>query len=115
MLKKTLFLIFLLSFSALSFAKNIDSTLIVMPYKPGDWAYHYAIVAVNHNSKSVGNAITLPVSVSDTISLIQVAAMNAMPKIDDTCRNIIIREEGTHHLLFQLENDWLIHCQYFQN
>ena len=113
MLKKLFLFAMLLSAASLSFAKNVpDSSLIVAPFMPSEWGYINATVSFNQQSSVVGNSIVLPVSVQDTVSLIKVAAMNAEPRIDDSCRNIQIQESGMHQLVFELKNDWIIHCQY---
>jgi hypothetical protein len=112
MLKKTVFLALLLNFSTFSFAENADSKLTVAPYNLSEWGYQYATVAVNNNPPTqVRYGITIPVAVNDNISLV-VYAMNSRPQLDDSCKNIQIREEGSHQLLFELRKDWLIHCQY---
>lgn len=112
MLKKTIFLALLLGSSSLSFAKNLDSTLTVAPYNPSDWGYMGATVTINNGSpRNVGTGITIPVSLNNDISL-AVYAMNAKPRLADSCQNIQIHEEGTHQLLFELKRDWLIHCRY---
>ncbi len=111
MLKKTMFLALLLSSSSLSFAKHLDSTLTVAPYHPSEWGYIAATATINNGSpNTVGTGVTLPVSLNNNISLI-VFAMNSRPKLADSCQNIQIHDEGPHRLLFELKEDWLIHCR----
>ena len=111
MLKKTVLFAFLLSSSSLSFAKNVDSTLTVAPNDPSGWAYMGATVSINDTAIGIYDGVTVPVALNDHISL-AVYAMNVKPKLDDSCQNIQIREEGKHQLLFELRGDWLIHCRY---
>ena|SRR5579883_2583520 len=112
MLKKTILFGLLLSATSFSFAKNLDSTLIVAPDNPDDWGYMGATVTINNNPpQEVGSVTTLPVSLHDHIAL-SVYAMNAKPALSDSCQHIEIQEEGHHELLFKLENDWLVDCHY---
>ena len=67
---------------------------------------------MKNNQFVVNDGITVPVSINDNISL-SVAAFNAKPKLDDSCQHIQIHEKGSHQLLFELKNDWLIHCRYW--
>jgi len=120
MLKKTFLLAFLLAIPAVSFASgNGNSTLTVTPYNPSTWGYQAATVTVsNHSPKvsdgvaiSVGGGVTIPVSLNNKIVL-TVYAMNAKPKLANSCQNIQIYSEGAHQLLFELKDDWFIHCRY---
>jgi hypothetical protein len=112
MLKKPLLFALLLSTSAFSFASNMTSaTLTVAPYNPSNWGYMNATVSDTKLPRVVSSGITFPVSVSDTVSLIKVAAMNVYPQIDGSCRNVQMHE-GPHQLVFELKKDWLIHCRY---
>jgi hypothetical protein len=113
MLKKSILLTLLLSASSLTFAKNIDSTLTVVPNDPASWRYINAYIIVNNIYRNVVNSgITFQVSPNDTVSLTKVIAMNGIqPKIDNSC-NIRIQEEGKHQLLFELKPDWIVYCRY---
>ena len=112
MSKKTLFFAILLSAASLSFAKNSNSTLTVIPYDTFMWGYLDAEFTINQTLHLVGKKITLPVSPNDVFSLTDVKVMEVYPTIDDSCKNIRLNEEGAHQLLFKEEGDWAIHCRY---
>ncbi len=114
MLKKIILLAFLFGSSSLSFAKVPDSTLTVAPYNVDMWGYMGATVVVNHGPPlGVGTGITMRVPLNSDISL-TVYAMNTKPSLASSCQNIQVREEGAHQLLFELKEDWLIHCRYIK-
>lgn len=112
MLKKTIFLTFLLSTAAFSLDQHGDATLVVTPSHPEVWGYQGATLTVNHGLKyAVSNHVIIPVAINDAIS-VDVYAMNAHPKLADSCKNIRVIEKGTHTLQFELQPDWLVHCRY---
>ena len=113
MFKQSFLLALFLSISISSLANNIHSTLAVAPINPSNWGYHYATVRVNKNMPEhfVGTGVQIPVSINDRIVL-TVYAMNAKPRLSESCQHIQIQQEGMHELLFELQPDWLIHCRY---
>ena len=112
MLKKITLVIL---FSTISFnsAYALPKTaLLVAPYQGDQWGYIYSVVKMNDQQKyEIKQGATIPVNVGDKITL-NVVAMNASPRLDQSCQNLQIQSEGVHAMLFELEKDRLVHCQY---
>ena len=113
MLKKTFLSALFFCSASLNFA-SAAPTLTVAPYQPATWAYINAKIFIHSETKDVNDSITVHVSENvDTFSLTDVVIGNGIhPKIHATCKNIQIEEDFNHQMIFHLENDYQIHCQY---
>lgn len=112
MLRKFIFTAAVLSATPFAYAKHSDTTLTVAPNAPSTWEYVSSLLIINNYFRmSIGDGITIPVQTGDEVDLM-VRAMNAQPRLHDSCRGIQIKSEGKHQLLFELQKDWMIHCQY---
>lgn len=112
MLKKSFASIFLFCLASHSLANNVSTTQItITPLKPDEWAYEAATIRINQEPPiAINTGITLPVNLNDKLTL-TVHAMNAQPRLSDSCQHLKIRSKGSHQLNFKLDN-WLIDCVY---
>jgi hypothetical protein len=114
MFKKIILSTVILSFSSGLFAAN-SGTTITVAHDPSGWGYMNGYVSIIHQNHQQWHLIngggTWPVSIGDVVSL-QITAVNSGPKNDVSCNDIQINEDGSHQLIFKLENDHLIHCRY---
>ena len=109
---KHLFVTFMsVAISALPIGVASAGKLSIKPDSSG-WSYIGAEITINDTAHhAVNNGITIPVVKDDRVKL-TVIAMNARPRMADTCQHIKINDNDDHDLIFKLEPDWLVHCYY---
>lgn len=112
MLRKFILTAVVLSSTSFAYATHPETSLTITPKAPSTWGYIASWAVVNNYFRmTIGDGITIPVETGDYVFL-DVTAMNVKPKLSESCSNIQIKTEGKHQLLFDLQKDWLIHCEY---